>query len=332
MEKRIKERYNDEILKTAMQRYDIAEGKIQALGGFESYIYGFEGDGGDFILRIAHSIRRSETLIQGEVDWINYLAAGGVPAAKAVCSADGNLVEAIDDGQDGVFLTTAFEKASGGPPGKDNLSSDFFSDYGKVIGKMHALTKSYRPSNPAWKRLAWDAPGNLDIESWLPASETSVLEKSQQLKTTLRALPITTDAYGLIHQDAHAGNFFIDENGQITLFDFDDCVYGWFIYDIAMVLLYASMWGQDSVAFTGRFMPPFLQGYRQENQLDTAWLKEIPHFLKLREIDLYAVIHRSFDLENLDPWCTYYMNGRKEKIKNDVPFIGYDWETLSKYL
>ncbi len=61
-----------------------------------------------------------------------------------------------------------------------------------------------------------------------------------------------------------------------------------------------------------------------------AWLKEIPHFLKLREIDLYAIIHRSFDVDNLedDPWVANYMRGRKEKIENDVPFIDFAFDRL----
>ena len=113
MEQRIKERYSEDILHTAMQRYDIAEGKIQILDGFESYIYIFEYDQLEYILRIAHSIRRSENLIQGEVDWINFLAAGGASVAKAVPSAGCNLIDVIDDGQGGSFLATAFEKAPG---------------------------------------------------------------------------------------------------------------------------------------------------------------------------------------------------------------------------
>ena len=47
-------------------------------------------------------------------------------------------------------------------------------------------------------------------------------------------------------------------------------------------------------------MLPFLTGYSRENPLETRRLNGIPYFLKLREIDLYAVIHRSFDVENLD--------------------------------
>ncbi len=108
-------------------------------------------------------------------------------------------------------------------------------------------------------------------------------------------------------------------------------MYGWFIYDIAMVLFYAALGKEDMAAFTKTFMGDFLQGYAQENMLDPPWLPEIPHFLKLREIDLYAIIHRSFDVENIDdPWCARYMAGCKEKIEENVPFIEFDWGTLVK--
>ena len=76
-------------------------------------------------------------------------------------------------------------------------------------------------------------------------------------------------------------------------------------------------------------MNHFLKGYLKENDLNPNWLKEIPHFLKLREIDLYAVIHRSFDVDNIEnAWVAGFMQGRKERIHNDVPFIDYDFAKL----
>ena len=148
----------------------------------------------------------------------------------------------------------------------------------------------------------------------------------------LETLPKDRDSYGLIHQDAHGGNFFVHE-GKITLFDFDDCVYGWFIYDIAMVLFYAAMFKEDMAAYTATFMRDFLRGYKQENKLDPVWLAELPYFLKLREIDLYAIIHFSFDLENEDdPWIKGYMEGRKQRIDAGLPYIDFDWESLAAYL
>jgi len=121
----------------------------------------------------------------------------------------------------------------------------------------------------------------------------------------------------------------VDEKGEITLFDFDDCTYSWFINDIAIVLFYIVMGQKDQSSFTREFMTYFLKGYCQENQIETEWLIDIPLFLKLREIDLYAVIHRSFDVENIDhPWVAMYMENRKERIENEVPFVEFDFSSL----
>lgn len=103
--------------------------------------------------------------------------------------------------------------------------------------------------------------------------------------------------------------------------------------DIAIVLFYAATGKKDAPGFTQEFMTHFLRGYSREHQLDASWLKEIPHFLKLREIDLYAVIHRSFDVNNLDhPWVENFMRNRKYKIEHDVPYIAFDFESLAEQL
>jgi Ser/Thr protein kinase RdoA (MazF antagonist) len=99
-----------------------------------------------------------------------------------------------------------------------------------------------------------------------------------------------------------------------------------------MVLFYTSMGEQDRVEYTGRFMPVFLSGYREQNRLDPYWLKELPHFMKLREIDLYAAILFSFGLEPQDRWCANYLKGRRENIEQDVPYLEFEWESLDRYL
>jgi amicoumacin kinase len=333
MDPKIVKRYNDEILYEAMQRFGIKENQIKLLDGFESFMYEFyRPQDGEFILRVGHSGRRSPEMIAGEVDWINYLAQGGANVSRAILSNQGKLVEAIDDGQGEQFLATAFLKARGGPSWETEWTPAFIEHYGQVIGRIHRLTKDYEPSAPAWRRPEWDAPENLEMEKWLPSSETVALQKFQELMRHFETLPKDRESYGLIHQDAHGGNFYVHE-GEITLFDFDDCIYSWFIYDIAMVLFYAAMFKDDRGAFTASFMRDFLCGYSQENKLDPQWLVELPYFLKLREIDLYAQIHFSFDIENLtDEWNFRYMQGRKERIDANLPYIDFEWESLAKFL
>ena len=329
MEHRIKSRFNDDILRQAARRYGIAQDRIHLLDGFESFMYEFERDDGEYILRIGHSLRRSIRMIQGEVNWINYLAAGGVPAARAILSENHRLVERIDDGQGEYFLATAFVKARGGHPKQAEWTPRFYEAYGVMMGRMHALSKRYEPDPSTW-RPQWDDPENL-VGQFLPPSEAIAVEKYRALVEYLRALPQDVDSYGLIHQDAHTGNLFVDDAGNITLFDFDDCVYGWFIYDIAMVLFYAVPFDPSEAASLAReFMPHFLRSYRRENPLDDAWLQELPSFLKLREVELYAIIHRSFDVNHLDePWVARFMAGRKQRIENDVPVIDLDFKSFA---
>ncbi|MGD9401159.1 MAG: phosphotransferase [bacterium] len=333
MEKRITERYSDGILKDAMGRYGIADGRIRLLDGFESYMYEFDREDGEYILRVGHSIRRSEDMINGEVDFINYLARGGASVARAIRSERGLLVEPVDDGRGGRFLATAFVRAKGRRPHEAGWTPELYATYGRLIGKMHALSRSYEPPGPAWRRPEWDHPMMLEVERFVPPAQTRVMERYADVLEHLRRLPRGGESYGLIHQDAHGGNFFVDERGNITLFDFDDCVYAWYVYDIAMVVFYMIVGKDDPAGLTGEFMSHFLPAYAAECSMQSRWLEEIPYFLKLREIDLYAVIHRSFDVDNLDdPWCRRYMEGRRERIEEGVPFVDFSFPDLEVHL
>lgn len=333
MDPKIASLYNDNILAAARERYGIAPENIKLLDGFESFMYEFIRPDGEYILRIGHSSRRTPDLIRGEVDWINTLARNGVTVARAIMSDAGQLVELIDDGQGGQFLCTAFVKARGAMAGKDQINEALFRNYGRLLGKMHAVAKTYVPADPAWKRFPWDDPENIILDRQLDQTEEKIKGIFEKLFAHLRSLPCDQQGYGIIHQDAHLGNLFVDENYTITLFDFDDCVYGHFIHDIAMVLFYVSMWGRnDPTAFTQRFMPVFLEGYREYNRLDPIWLKELPNFLKLREIDLFAAILFTMGENPEDAWCARYMQGRRERIENDVPYINFNWESLADYM
>jgi amicoumacin kinase len=307
-------------LHEAVRRFGAEDG-FKELDGFENFVYQFERDEREYILRIGHSLRRSENLVRGEVDWINYLSDGGVSVARAVLSQGGNLVEPVADGQDGHFLATAFVKAYGEQPWGVRDPA-FYQSYGRLLGRMHALTEHYQPPSLVWKRPEWDGPEMNIFESGLPDSEIGVKQKYRELLEHLHSLPKQPTCYGLIHQDAHAANLLMDEAGTITLYDFDDCVYSWYANDIAIVLFYMVLEAPEGPAFAGEFLPHFLQGYRQVYSIEDRWLGEIPYFLKEREIELYAVIYDAFGPEPVeDAWCLNYMRGRKEKIEQDVPYL-----------
>lgn len=327
MEERIKERYTEVILGQALAAYGIDKDTVTALDGFESFIYEFQRPAGPGILRVSHSIRRTLDMIRAELDWIDHLHRGGVGVSKPLRSVQDNWVEALPDGSGGYFLASAFEKARGEPHRGPDWPDGLLWEYGHQVGQMHSHATTYQPSDPAWKRPDWNDPIHHDVQIFIPERDVKIRQLYRDTVQQISGLPVEKDAYGLIHQDAHRGNFFVDQAGKITFFDFDDSSYSWFVEDIALVLFYAVMGQEDPVAFTKGFLKGFLPGYFSAYPLDDKWFREIPLFMKMRELDLYAVIHRSFDVENLeDPWCLWYLDGRAEKLIAGQPYLEFDFE------
>jgi Ser/Thr protein kinase RdoA (MazF antagonist) len=334
MDQNIRERFTPAILAAAHERYDVAEGAIRLLDGFESHILEFERGGESFILRLSHSSRRSPEMIHGEVDWINHLARGGAGVARALPSPAGELIEPIDDRAGGQFLATAFVKAQGVMPWERGWSPELYEAYGRLIGRTHALTKDYAPPRPEWRRPEWDDPVFDYVALYMPAKETVALERYREAHAHVRSLPRGRDNYGLTHQDAHGANMHLDDAGRLTLFDFDDCGYHYFANDIAMCLFYLTVGNWNSAERGREFLTHFMKGYREENTPAEWWLAELPAFLKLREIELYAQLHREFDIEHGgvaaidDEWCRMYMEGRKERIDAGAAWLELAWGEL----
>lgn len=325
MDKNVKQLYTEEIFGEALQRFGLERDQVRMLDGFENFIYEYQQDGQEYILRIAHSGRRSAEMINGEVEWINYLVDNGVGASRAVPSRNGNLVEVVAAG-DTYFSAAAFVKAPGAHAEKRDWDNGLMVTLGQELGKMHRLTKNFAPSNPAYKRPDWHQELAGFAEKYLPASEALAIEKFNQHRSYLQSLPMEKDSYGLVHFDAHGGNFFVNE-GKITLFDFDDCQYNWFAADLAIALFYVlphNCVTKEQLEFAKKVYAQMMEGYSRENTLDQSWLRLIPAFLKQREMDLYICIYRSCDVNNLDRWCTSFMDNRKYKIENDVPYVDLD--------
>jgi Ser/Thr protein kinase RdoA (MazF antagonist) len=133
----------------------------------------------------------------------------------------------------------------------------------------------------------------------------------------------------LVHDDIHHGNIFLN-NGSITVFDFDDCRYHWYVNDLAISLFYLiqdKASGQNKNEFARQTLGYFMEGYYRENDLPRSQLAQIGNFLKFREIILYLIIHeeKAFEVNN---WDRRYMDGRRLRIENDVPFVDIDFGEL----
>lgn len=328
MEKEVQLQFTEEVLNEAAKRFELINDSLKKLGSFENYVYEGNKNGETYILRLTHSIHRSTNMVLGELDWINYLADNGVRVARAYPSLNGRFAEEIKVDSD-YFIASLFEKAEGrllSRNNPDDLKREIIINWGKTIGKMHRLTKDYTVPSCEIKRLEWDEDDLMDFQRYLPETDQEIIEIGNELLRYLKNLPKDRNSYGLIHTDLHAGNFFVHEN-KLTIFDFDDSAYQWFISDIAIALYYTLWWlpndssESDKQRFARKYLDAFMEGYNSEYKLDDFWLDKMEYFLRLRDLTLYSVFHKKMDIENLNEGYRKLLQDIRDRIIRKVPIV-----------
>lgn len=333
MNKEIWVLYHEGILAEAAARFGTSADQTTKLGDPASFVYEYAIDGTFYMLKITHTARNSPEHLMGELEWLNYLADNGVAVSRAVPSIHQRMIESIP-AADGQFLAVSYEKAPGKSIGPEEWHEEMFRKWGQALGRMHSLAKQYRPSNPAFKRREWHEEDAFNLQVYIPADQSRVLEAFEELMERLHALPTSADSYGLIHIDLHQFNFFWHD-GEIVVFDFDDCMYGWFVADIAMAVYYALEMPQipydNKTEFTGYFLQHFLNGYRQEHDLDSWWLQHIPDFLAMRKIVTYCVMHQEAELNGgVDEELRKLVADTRTAIENGTPITEFDFFSLER--
>lgn len=191
--------------------------------------------------------------------------------------------------------------------------------------RLHELSKRY---NPTLRRHTWKSNEYLlQAKNVLPSEHQPILQALDELKAQLAVLPASEDQFGLIHGDNNVGNFMVDEAGGITLFDFDECQYSWYVEDIAVQLYYLLyVFGEDSKserkAQYELFVKHFVRGYTENGRtMPDGWKDHLPLFLRLREIIVFVGMHRSWDLREPDDWTRDFLQDSRMRITKGISLI-----------
>jgi Ser/Thr protein kinase RdoA (MazF antagonist) len=276
----------------------------------------FEKDNKNYILRFSKRPIEQIRYTKAEMDWLYYLAEKNIGVSLPLKTNNNELVISTkENGED--YIITAFEMANGlfwdrNDPKRWNAK--IFFNWGKVMGDIHRLTKDFTPANEFDIRYTcngWNALHD-SIKSC-----PSVNKVAEKLISEILALPKDKDSYGLIHYDMHQWNFYIDGE-KITVFDFDDSLYGWFALDIGIALYAALWWGRNDNAgndFSKIIVDNFFKGYLSANHLSDFWISKVPMFMKFRQICAFSWF---FNPENIDD----QQKERIYNIENDILFTG----------
>jgi Ser/Thr protein kinase RdoA (MazF antagonist) len=272
----------------------------------------------------------------GMLEWVEYLSKNGAPVSPPVRSRSGNLLGQIEFGGKS-YITTAFEKADGTlaeniPPAE--WSAELYHSIGKAVGKFHRLSAGYRISRPERTRPHWYESNEIhEATAKLASTSDPARQKLNDLLGQIRHLPSPPADFGLIHDDLHFANFLVCVDGTVTIIDFDDCQYGWFVMDIAMALfdvlvLYNASTDAQSQRFAKTFLSNYLAGYRSEKEPPQYWLHQLPLFLKLKELCIYASLLGHPDINLPGSWVGNFMRGRAERITGDLTYVDIDFSSL----
>ncbi len=254
------------------------------------------------VLRLHRDGYHSRRAIACELAWMAALdREGGVETARPLPGRNGEVIQESGSSSLAPRRMVMFEFLAGEEPDPDQDLKAPFRQLGAIAARTHLHSICWtRPD--AFERLVWDdemvfGPG-ANWGDWRAApgldsnSERTLADAEALVRARLAAYGREEDRYGLIHADMRLANLLID-GGRTRLIDFDDCGFGWFMYDFAAGISFMEDHPQVPALRTA-----WLDGYQSVRPLTDADEAEMDSFIMLRRMALLAWIgsHAGTDL------------------------------------
>lgn len=272
-----------------LKQWEHDPGSVTFYRASANFIYLFRKGGKPFFLRFAAGSERTREAIEAEIDILKWVAARGIMVTLPVASNNDNFVETVVTDL-GIFHGVVFGKLDGRQLEIEDLDYGQFWMWGVALGSLHSALNEYRGRGET-ARSTWRDHLEL-IRTYLPQEQSSVWAEFEQVASSLQALPVSPDSYGLIHSDFELDNLYW-QDGTIGIGDFDECSYAWYGMDIAFALRDLFRYHVD---LNSRSFLAFVRGYRTEHGLHDELMSQLPLFLRMAKLLIYAGIVRSIDL------------------------------------
>lgn len=251
-------------------------------------------DGSKVALRIHRHGYHSDAALRSELHWMRELERNGIDVPPIIPASNGELLVHARIAE--IPETRQIDMLAwlpGTPIGsaEDGLALDgpakvqLFHDAGRLAARLHNETaKIVFPDD--FTRHSWcdaglvgDGPlwGRFWEFSQLSEAERELLLQARAAaRIELAGLDRSASRFGLIHADFVPENL-LHDNGRLLLIDFDDCGYGWHMFELATALYF----NLDEPDYGG-LRDALFAGYRSERSLDAADETRLGLFMFLR--------------------------------------------------
>jgi len=252
-------------------------------------------DGRRVVVRLHRPGYNTLDELRSEVQWVESLAASGVPVSRPVPALDGSHYVPVEVGGEQRFVGVV-DWVDGQPlESVTDLDPDLVIEHYGQIGELAARIRQH---STVWEpptgfvRRRWDADGLVgDDPLWGRFWEVEGLSGSQlavfvaaraALHRDLSAQPTGIDRFGLIHADLHLRNLMADGE-RLTVIDFDDAGFGWYAYELAVALHHAL-----DEPWYGEAREELFTGYRRRQRLAEDEVQLVDAFLCVRSLLVVA--------------------------------------------
>ena len=325
-----------DILDTALQLYfqpPCAFDMVPGHEGGRNLVFIVKKGEDQYVLRLSSLEDRSEEDFLAEVEFIHYLAQHGAPVADVIPSINGNFLETVNTSDKMVFISL-FEYAKGKLFYENQYHyregvpiEEYFYNAGKALGAIHRLSKEYEPSH---RRMDYSDKYNKEfIDRLIPDEYSDLKQAIYRRLDKFSELPRDKKDYGLVHFDYSDGNYHIDfSTGDITVFDFENSMYCWYMFDLANLWIYGEGWCRfipkkvDKKAYWQHYFDMILEGYRSETEVSEELLSKLPLFIDMvlienivDEFECCAREGEEFDFEDVED--------KAKCLIHDIPYQDY---------
>ena len=173
------------------------------------------------------------------------------------------------------------------------------------------------------------------LKDWYESQEYNFLRHIPQQETTIRQIASKVlqeikdsskdkDSYGLIHGDIWLENTLVTEDNRITIIDFQDCEYNYYLYDLAVpiysALEFSFMGNGDIKRYKEEITNAIITGYQEEHPVPTDFFDNLPLFLKLKELFEYSQMHAYWNGNSFTEEQVRILNLYRMKLESDLSY------------
>lgn len=269
-----------------LERWGYDEGTVFFWRASANFVFIFRREGRQFYLRFNETSERQLSLIQSELEVVRYLGKKPLRTAQPIMSLNGQYIETVES-ELGTYHAVVFEAMPGEHLELEELDEKQFYDWGSALGRLHGHMKEapemLTACRPSWKELLEQARNDL------PEQERAAKLELERCILLAERLPKDKSNYGLIHYDFELDNHRW-KDGEIGILDFDDSCVHWYAADIAYAL---GDLAEDGIDLNDSRVAAFINGYKQETELDEVLLEELRLFERIDELIGFVKLLRS---------------------------------------